>query len=218
MAVTTEQFEALTPIPYSQARGQLRTGDIVLFHSSALPIELIEAFTDSLWGHAAFVLRLEDVDSTLLLESVHGHGVRAVAMSKRVNGSAAAPHPYPGKLLALRHRNFPHTDRAAVSKMARFAVERLGYPYSMAEIALIASHIAAAKVGQRLPGHNDPQSAFVCSEYVAKSYAAMGIALAPDAEGFVAPADIANDLDVYPVCAICPDGAGVGGSLEQAEG
>jgi hypothetical protein len=208
MTVTTAQFEALTPVAYSQARGELATGDILLFHSQGLPLELAQHFTHSLWGHAAFVWRMQDIDSLLLLESVHTYGVRAVAMSNRINGSLASPDQYPGKLLVLRHRQFPpQTEPAAIGKMARFAIERLGYPYSGEEIARIGFRVAAGLAGETLPGHLEPKNAFVCSEYVAKCYEALGIRLAPDKEGFMAPADIAEDPNVFPVCALRPDTA-----------
>jgi hypothetical protein len=206
MAITSAQFEALSPAAYSDARGTLLTGDIVLFHSQSLPLELAEHFTDSLWGHAACVLNMGDIDRVLLLESVQRFGVRAVAMSNRVNGSPVAPGPYPGRIVALRHSQFPPpTEQATIAKMGRFALERLGYPYSPAEIARISLRVAAGLAGKTLSGPLDPTHAYVCSEYVAKCYEAVGIDLAADKEGFIAPADIANDPNVYPVCAIRPD-------------
>ena len=77
--------------------------------------------------------------------------------------------------------------------MTKFAIDRLGYPYSTGDLIKIGMRIAAGLAGQTLPGHLQPQNAYVCSEYVAQCYAAMGIDLAPDKEGFMAPADIAND-------------------------
>jgi hypothetical protein len=180
----------------------------LLFHSSGLPLEMIEHFTDSLWGHAALILRVQDIDSMLLLESVHTYGVRAGAMSNRINGGGATPAPYPGKLLVLRHRQFPpETEQAAIGKTARVAIGKLGYPYSQEEIARIGLRIAAGMAGRTLAGQLEPVHAFVCSEYVAKCYDAMGITLAPDREGFIAPADLANDPNVYAVCAIRADRA-----------
>jgi hypothetical protein len=71
MAVSTAQFNALPPTTYGAARSRLRTGDIVLFHSSGIPSELIEHFTDSLWCHAAIVWNVAPpADRVMLLESV----------------------------------------------------------------------------------------------------------------------------------------------------
>ncbi len=205
MPVTTQEFEAMKAIPYSQARQDMRTGDILLFHSSNLGSLGIEYFTHSLWSHAAFIWNMTDIDRVLLLESVDTYGVRAMALSNKINGSSAAPKAYPGKLLLARHKHFPATDLAKVRTMTEFAIDRLGYPYSPLELLKIGARIGAGLVDQTVPGILEPENAYVCSEYVAKCYGAMGIALAPNKEGYLAPADIANDPDVFAVCAICPD-------------
>ena len=85
----TPDFEAMKPIPYSQARPKLRTGDILLFHSTGLGSLATEYFTHSLWCHAAFVWCLPDVQRVLLLESMDKIGVRVMPMSTRINGCAA---------------------------------------------------------------------------------------------------------------------------------
>jgi hypothetical protein len=209
VAVSTDEFEALTPVPYSVARAQLRTGDILLFHSLNIGSVVIEHFTHSLWSHAAFIWNMEDIDRVLLLESVDTFGVRALSLRNRINGSSAAPEPYPGKLLVLRHPDFPYpADPRKIGLMTQFAIDRLGYPYATAELVKIGMRIAAGLAGMTLPGELQPENAYVCSEYVANCYKAMGIALAPDKGGFIAPADIAEDPKVQAVLALCPDPPG----------
>ena len=206
MAVSTAEFDAMQPVPYSQARGRLRTGDILLFHSLGLPSLTIEHFTNSLWSHAAFIWCLEDIERVLLLESVDTYGVRCLALSNRINGSSAAPEPYPGKLLVARHADFPYpADPRKVGAMTQFAIDRLGYPYGTGDLVRIGMRIAAGLAGITLPGELQPRNGYVCSEYVANCYAAMDINLAPDKEGFMAPADIAADPKVRAVLSLCPD-------------
>jgi len=206
MAVTTAQFEALKPIPYAKARRKLRTGDIMLFSTKGGFSSVIEHFTDSLWSHSAIIWRAPEIKRILLMESVENVGVRAIALSNRINGSAADPKPYGGQLLVVRHKAFPHPAPAAkVAAMTRFAIDRLGYPYSGEEVAKIGLRIAAGLAGHDLPGELEPHNAYVCSEYVAKCYDAVGIDLAPDKEGFMAPADIADDPEIEAVCAVRPD-------------
>ncbi len=209
MTVTTAEFEALPVLPYSQARQKMVTGDILLFHSSGLGSQLIEYATHSLWCHAGFIWNMEDIDRVLLLESVDTYGVRAMPLSNKINGSLASPKPYPGKLLLARHKAFPYpADPKALGTMTGFAIDRLGFPYSPEELARVAERIAAGLAGIQVRGLLDPTNAYICSEYVAKCYEALGITLAPDREGYIAPADIANDPDVEAVCAICPDPKG----------
>ena len=208
MAVTTAQFAALPLTPYGQARAQLRTGDIVLFHSSGIPSELIEHFTDSLWCHAALVWNIQQIDRVMLLESVDTFGVRALRMSSKINGCPPSPAPYPGMLLVARHRQLAggmSDDQAHA--MTDFAVDRLGYPYSPIELVKIGLRIAAGLVGETLPGHLQARNAYVCSEYVAACLGAVGVNLTPDAKGFLAPADIANDPNVDAIFSLTHDPA-----------
>jgi hypothetical protein len=209
MGVTTAEFNALPPTPYSQARPQLRTGDIVLFHSSGVPSELIEHFTGSLWCHAAMVWNIQgDTNRVLLLESVDTFGVRALRMSSKVNGCPPSPAPYPGKLLVVRHKALANgMSDAQAHAMTEFAVDRLGYPYSPTELVKIGLRIAAGLVGETLPGHLQPGNAYVCSEYVAACLKAAGIDLAFDPKGFLAPADIADDPNVAALFSLVPDPA-----------
>jgi hypothetical protein len=210
MTVTTAGFEALPVTPYSQAREGLQTGDILLFSTVGGFSSIIEHFTDSLWSHAAFIWHMEDIDRVVLLESVETFGVRAIALSNRINGDPAAPEPYSGHLMVVRHDEFPHpADPAKVRAMTEFAIDRLGYPYNAAEIAKIGLRIAAGLAHLTLPGELQPTTSFICSEYVAKCYAAKGIALRPDLEGFMAPADVAADPHIHSIASLCADPVGV---------
>jgi hypothetical protein len=208
MAVTTAQFEAMTPQPYSQARAQLQTGDILLFSSQGGFSAIIEHFTNSLWSHAGLVWRVGDAnfDRVLILESIETVGIRAVSASNRLNGTAAAPAPYDGAVLVARHRKLPQPlSPAQVLELTRYGIDHLGFPYNPEELAKIALRIAAGLANVILPGHLEPTSSFICSEFVAKCYNAVGVDLAPDKEGYMAPADIAADPDVFAIARLCPD-------------
>ena len=206
MAVTTEQFKAMDTTAYSQARSQLRTGDVVLFHSTALGSLATELGTHSLWSHAAMVWRLPDVDRVLLLESMDTVGVRVMPMSTRIDGCAAAPTPYHGGLLVLRHPDLPEQiDPKKLRAMTQFALDRVGFPYSFSELHQIALRIALGIVGKILKGRLEPKNQFICSEYVAKCLEVIGVEIAPNIEGFIAPADLANDVKVTAVFSLKPD-------------
>ena len=191
MAVTAAQFETMTPVAYSQARPGLRTGDILLFDSSDIGSQVVEHFTHSVWCHAAMVWRMgHPVDRAMVLESVDTFGVRALRLSNKINGCAASPKPYEGKLLVVRHADFPSDiPDAQQHAMMTFAVDRLGYPYSTKELLQIGIRIAAGMMGHDLPGEAGGGNSYICSEYVARCYSALGITLATDKEGFIAPGD-----------------------------
>lgn len=206
MAVSADEFLAMPTISYSEIRPQLRTGDIALFHSIALGSKLIEFGTHSLWSHAAFVWCLPEVDRVMLLESMDTVGVRAMPMSTRVNGCTASPTPLQGKLLIARHDDFPDPPgREKLNALTQFALDRVGFPYSFQELHKIALRIALGMAGKIVTGRLQSPDGFICSEYVAKCYDAIGIELAADKEGFIAPGDIANDPKVRGVFSLRPD-------------
>jgi len=206
MAITTDEFKAMPVQAYSDVRESLRTGDILLFHSLTFGSELTEYFTQSLWSHAAFIWRLADVDRVMLLESIDKVGVRMMPMSTRIDGCAAAPVAYNGGLLVLRHPDLPETIAPEKLKaMTQFALDRVGYPYSQDELDQIMIRIGLALAGQIVTGRLDPQNQFICSEYVAKCLDTIGIEIAVDKEGYIAPADIANDPKILGLYSLKPD-------------
>ncbi len=206
MAVSQAAFEALQPTPYSQARPYLRTGDILLFNSHNLGSDIIEYFTHSLWCHAAMVFRMDEIKRVFILESVDTYGVRMMPLSVKLNGNDANMKPYPGKVLVGRHADasdFANLDK--VSSMTQFALDRLGSPYDMRELVEIGARIGAGLVGLKLPDVVTAKHAFICSEYVAACYQELGITLRPDNEGFLAPADIANDPKIEAIYSMVGD-------------
>ena len=206
MTITKDQFLAMPTTDYSAARDDLRTGDILLFHSTEIGSQLIEMATNSLWSHAAFIWRVPSVDRVLLLESLDTVGVRAIPMSTRVNGNSANPTPYKGRLLVSRHADFPEDPGVdKLRAMTEFALDRVGYPYSFAELHQIAFRIALGFAGKIVSGRIDQKDQFICSEYLAKCFEAVGIKIAPDIEGFIAPADIANDPKVVAKFSLATD-------------
>lgn len=206
MAFTTDEFLQMPKTTYSSARHELRTGDILLFHSTALGSRLVELGTHSLWSHAAFVWRLDDIDRVMLLESMDTVGVRMMPMSTRINGCAAIPTPYHGSLLVLRHSAIPETiDKLKIRAMTQFALDRVGYPYSFQELHQIMARIALGMAGEILTGRLESKNGFICSEYVARCLEEVGATIAPDKEGFIAPADIAADPNVIGLYSLQPD-------------
>ncbi len=205
MAITTEQFDALTPSPYQAVRDKLQTGDVLLFHSEDLTSWGIEYFTDSLWSHASILLRLREIDRVLIMECINGAGVRMLPLSTRINGVPEGGKPYNGKLLLARHQQFPSTDVDKIHTLTEVALERLGYPYSGAELIKIAERICDRLEGRTAAGLLSENGRYICSEYVAMCYQQIGIDIRPDKEGFMAPADIADDPNVDGVFSIVPD-------------
>jgi hypothetical protein len=197
MAISVDQFPKVSLLDYATARGQIRSGDILLCSGSSVFSSLIQKATDSVWSHVAFVMRLDAIGRIMVLESVESIGVRTVPLSSYVQNYNATNKGYPGKLLIARHSEF---NAANIPDMSQTAVDLFGYPYDTQEIIKIA-----ARIGMKLFGFNQDnpliqsQNAFICSEYAYKCYRSVGVSIDYDPSGFVAPADFAKTPEINPL-------------------
>lgn len=195
MSFAVKRFPRMDPTPYSQARGEIRSGDVLICSGSSWISRMIQRATHSVWSHVAFVMRLDQIDRIMVLESVEHIGVRTVPLSKYLTDYDSRGNPYPGRLAVARHRRFEElADPKALARMGRFAVDLFGYPYDREMIAKILARIVSA----HLPFSPREQKAlgrdreFICSEYVWECYHAVGIDIPYDPLGFIAPADFAR--------------------------
>ena len=160
---------------------------------------MIQAGTKSAWSHVGFVMRLDDIDRVMVLESVEPIGVRTVPLSKYLTDYDNEGNPYPGGLAIARHDAFASKATAAkLQKFGQFAVDLFGYPYDKREISKIAARIAAS----HLPFSSKDKRAlkrdqeYICSEYAWECYKEIGIRIEHDKRGFVSPADFARSKEV----------------------
>lgn len=200
------------PTPYSQARPLIRNGDIALFKGKEPFSQLIQTFTKGPFSHVGLIWRMDDIDRVMLLESVDHLGVRLIPLSTKLNGNGAEP-PYDGQMAIARHADFPdgvadsaHPRIDRFVKMISYAVDRVGSPYSAADIVDIATRIMFGFAGLKEAGDLVPKGAYICSEYAYECYKAIGIEIPFNAEGFVSPNDFARDPRVSGVAHVGPDG------------
>jgi len=200
MAVPINQFPNLRPKSYDQLRTEVKSGDILMCQGSGIFSQMIQKVTKSVWSHVAFVMKLEEIDRIMVLESVEPIGVRTVPLSHYVrdykNGKG-----YPGKVLVARHDAFADVTEKKLHKMAQFAVDRFGYPYDKDEIARIAARITLGLFGLKKGKANWDQE-YICSEYAWECYRSVGIDIAYDERGFIAPRDFARATGVKAVAAV----------------
>ena len=156
---------------------------------------MIQAASDSVWSHVAFVMRLDAIDRVMVLESLEPIGVRTVPLRKYVEDYDSCGNPYPGRLAVARHDEFDKmADDRALRRLGKFAVDLFGYPYDRSEIARIAARIVASKLrSPRLSVRAVKRDReYICSEYVWECYRSLGINIDYDQRGFIAPADFAG--------------------------
>jgi hypothetical protein len=203
MSIPDDVLESLTPQPYARARRCVRDGDLLLCSADDRPSRLIRWATRSRWSHIAIAFRIEEIDRVIVLESVEKYGVRAVPLSSFISRTSSGTTPYPGRILLARHDGLT-TGRATDSlrSLAGFAFDRLGDRFAKAEVFKIFLRILLGRFDVRLPNSLGPDDEFICSEYVARCYAAMGVEIRWDGLGFIAPGDFALDPALRPVAQI----------------
>ena len=137
----------------------------------------------------------------MVLEAVQ-QGARTVALSSFVKGNSSLK-PYNGRLLIARHRAFTeHATPEGLLAMSQFAIDRFGAPYGFREMFRIAIRVALGRLNIKIPPMLAPKSAFICSEYAAACYAEVGIKIAWDGLGFIAPSDFAEAEEINPVAVV----------------
>ncbi len=197
MAIAVDRFPKDTVIDYyKDVRRNLQNGDILICSGSGVFSSMIQQTTRSVWSHVAFVLRLDSIDRVMLLESVEPIGVRTVRLSKYLEDYGNDGKAYPGGLAIIRNRNFAkQVGSQGLKQLAQYAVDQFGYPYDNDEIAKIAARILAARIPftKKQKKKIAPDREFICSEYVARCYAQVGLEIKWNQLGFVAPADFAAD-------------------------
>lgn len=195
MTISAAEFPSDKIAAYAEVRPNLRNGDILICSGSGIFSAMIQQATGSVWSHVGFILRLDNIDRVMLLESVEPIGVRTVRLSKYLEDYEDGK-PYPGGLAILRHRRFGTcVGKPELVQLAQYAVDQFGYPYDKDEIAKIAARIMASRVPftHAQMKRIKPDKEFICSEYVARCYGAVGLDIRWDERGFIAPSDFARD-------------------------
>lgn len=198
MPISQRDFPNQAYKAYRYARPHIKNGDVLLCSGTGIFSTMIQEATRSIWSHVGFILRLDEIDRIMVLESVEPIGVRTVPLSKYLRDYDSKGHGYKGGIAIIRHREFDsRVDRHALKKLTQFAVDLFGYPYDKDEIAKIAARILASS----LPFSHEfyerirEDREFICSEYVYRCYKEIGIEVKWDKKGFIAPSNFAADED-----------------------
>lgn len=194
MAIDEDVLRTLKPEPLSAIARRVRDGDILLCSGNDAFSRLIGWATRSPWTHVALAYRWAPLHRIMVFESVQRLGVRTVTLERFISQSSTGQKPYPGKIILARHEDYAGASGdAAMRRLADFAVDRFGDPFAPIEILKIAARIAFGRTGRVTPKFLQPQNEFICSEYAARCYEAIGVEIPWDQRGFIAPADFAND-------------------------
>lgn len=192
-------FPRIREINYQQIRPEIRSGDILLCSGNAFFSNLIQNATQSVWSHVGFILRVDQIDRVMVLESVESIGVRAVPLCSYVKDYNGTKKSYPGKIMIARHRDIKQEN---IVNLSRYATDLLGRPYNSEEIARIAARISMNAVGIQNQTHGIPEHEYICSEYAYVCFKSIGIEIPYNPLGFIAPVDFAKCDEIEPLCYI----------------
>jgi hypothetical protein len=197
MAIDDSVLKTLKPEPLGAIAGRVRDGDILLCSATDPFSRLIGWSTKSPWTHVALAYRWQSVSRIMVFEAVQTIGVHAVTLERFISQTSTGQKPYPGKIILARHQDYADkggkAGGAAMNRLADFAVDRFGDRFDGLEILRIAARITFGRTGRKMPKFLGPKNAFICSEYAAKCFAAVGIKIEWDGRGFIAPASFASD-------------------------
>ncbi len=163
------------PASYSEVRGELKTGDLVLFSGSSFFSSVIKWVIGGKWSHVGVVVRSpQRPERVLLWESTRladladvetgraAAGVQLVYLSERL-----ARYAGEFKLRPLDRPVTPEMEQAFAQRRA----ELRGRPYELEKLELLEAAVDSwfrALKEERL-------NSLFCSELVAEAYQAMGL-------------------------------------------
>jgi hypothetical protein len=203
MTIQDTVLTELAPQPYAAIRDRIRDGDVLLCSANDFGSRMIRWATRSQWSHCAVAFRMPEIDRVLVLECVQRLGVRAAPLSDFVARTSSGVHPYPGRIVLARHLDLPTgAGQSRMADMAKFAFARLGAKFSNLETVKIGLRIALGRLNAVMPALLVADDEYICSEYVAKCFESIGLPIAWNGEGFIAPADIAKDPRIVAVAQI----------------
>ncbi len=202
MTIEDDVLTKMKARPYAGVRRLVRDGDLLLCSAHDPFSKVIRWATRSPWSHIAIAYRIESLNRVMVLESVEKLGVRTVPLSTFIAKTSDGTHPYPGSILLARHAGIGALGEARAHKMYDFAFSRLGDRFAPGEIVKIATRIVMGRFERHMPKHLGPKNEYICSEYVARCFAAAGVKIPWDGLGFVAPADFARDPEVKAIAQI----------------
>ena len=198
MALDIKTFPTSPFIERSNLSQALRPGDLLFASGSGKFSSLIKWCTGSVWSHVAFLLKVDMLDSMMVMESVENIGVRCVPLDKYLTDYDSKFHPYNGGLVVARHKKITAAlrDSKNLETLTRTAVDLLGYPYDGDEIAKIAARIAISTMTREWgePKELTRDREFICSEFVEECFRSVGVQL--HGAGYITPSDVAATREV----------------------
>ena len=175
---------------YEQIRGELRTGDVILFDGRSLVSRLIQLATLSAWSHIGFVMRVPGADLIMLLESTLLSSTKDIDSGKIMAGVG---------LVSLSDRLAAHEGRACLRQIQQCSEEdRLAVALAWREETrgrayqrIGAGELLRAAYDGPFGANKEDLSTVFCSELVAEYHQRLGVLPAEPPSNEYTPANYA---------------------------
>jgi hypothetical protein len=191
----TTKFDVLPSMAYQDLRNRIHNGDLLFCGGQFAFSKTIRYLSGcSKVSHVGIVYWWND--RLMLLESVETDGVRIVPVSQYVGNYENTEKPYNGRLYLARDQRLfrPPENEVELARSIRNpkveqvlgdAASLLNKKFSFKDVFIF---FLQGNTGRFQHEENDQ---FLCSEFVARCYAGVGIDYSGDGRGFVAPEHIA---------------------------
>ncbi|MBT6051015.1 MAG: hypothetical protein HOI47_27590 [Candidatus Scalindua sp.] len=171
----TDKNTARSMEKYKAVRGQLDTGDVVVFNGSGVISSMIKWKDKTKWSHVGMVVKSVDWDMLLLFESTtlsklkdvesrkESQGVQLVPLSERIRN-------YPDNRVRFRRLLRVDRDKGFTDIVKKFRSDMAGRPYEESKLELLRSSC------DDVFGDNEENlSSLFCSELIAEMYQRLGL-------------------------------------------
>ena len=191
----TTKFDVLPSMAYQDLRNRIHNGDLLFCGGQFAFSKTIRYLSGcSKVSHVGIVYWWND--RLMLLESVETDGVRIVPVSQYVGNYENTEKPYNGRLYLARDQRLfrPPENEVDLARSIRNpkveqvlgdAASLLNKKFSFKDVFIF---FLQGNTGRFQHEENDQ---FLCSEFVARCYAGVGIDYSGDGRGFVSPEHIA---------------------------
>ncbi|MFM2358741.1 MAG: hypothetical protein RLY16_734 [Bacteroidota bacterium] len=166
-AIHKSSIKQLEKMPYSIAREQLSTGDIVFCSGNYLFSGIIRKLTNSVWSHVAVVYKDEQLGRVLLMEAEPSVGIRLIPLSNYLKNYHGTNRPYKGNLVVCKITDL--NEGLSIGDGISFGLDALTKPYDNWEIFRIMIRILF-KISKR-----ERNRSYICSELVRDILAKSGL-------------------------------------------
>jgi hypothetical protein len=186
---------------YEAVRGELDTGDIVLFSGTGFVSRMIQMFSGSEFSHVGMVVNIKEYDMLLLFESTTLSKVKHIDTHQSTQGVQLVPLServkcYGRDKVVFRKLEGVTRSPDMVQDFKIFRKEVKGRPYEQSKIELAKSAF------DLFPDQDEDLSSLFCSELIAEMYQRWGLFIgAKEHPNFIpsneyTPADFQKDMSM----------------------